>query len=222
MPTKPDELHETQARLLDAAEELIAQHGVTGTSLRQITDLAGVNLALVKYHFGSKDNMVAAMFERRLAPVNSARIVRLDALELRYPRGDLPLEEVLEALIGPAVEAGLNNGKEGRRLLKMLGRIFAEPAAAMQLMRKEMGPMMKRFDDAFARALPGLTTMDMAWRKMASLGVVQHSLLMLSMMDELPLHLRLPMKLLKLPPKTDMVVRQLVAFCAAGMRAQVP
>ena len=217
-----DETHETKLRLLDAAEELLASQGIGHTSLRQITDKAGVNLALVKYHFGSKEELVAATLQRRLEPINEARLRLLRELEQAHPNGRLPLEGVLTALIKPVVELGLTGGPGGRRFLKLFGRIFTEPASAMNLMRKQMGPMIKHFDAAFERALPEVGETDMGWRKMATLGVVQHSLLMFSMMDELPIHLRLPIKLLKGSPKPDLVLRQLVTFCAAGMRAQVP
>ena len=58
--------HETRTRILDAAEELFMQHGFEGTSMRLLTAKAGVNLAAVNYHFGSKDAMVEAVFRRRL------------------------------------------------------------------------------------------------------------------------------------------------------------
>jgi AcrR family transcriptional regulator len=219
MPASSDS-PDTKLLLLNAAETLMAEHGIAGTSLRQITDRAGVNLALVKYHFGSKEELVAATLNRRLQPINERRLVLLAAVEKAHSGPTLPLEEVLEALIRPAVELGLS-GKEGRVFLRLFGRVFSEPASAMNLMRKQMGPMMKRFDAAFEKALPSLSETDMGWRKMACHGVVLHSLLMLSMMEELPLHLRIPIKLIKGAPKPQHVLAQLVAFCAAGMRAQV-
>ena len=56
--------HETRTRILDAAEELFMQHGFEGTSMRLLTAKAGVNLAAVNYHFGSKD----ALIEARVPP----------------------------------------------------------------------------------------------------------------------------------------------------------
>ena len=73
--------HETRTRILDAAEELFMQHGFEGTSMRQLTTRAGVNLAAVNYHFGSKDALIEAVFRRRLDPMNAARIAALDELE---------------------------------------------------------------------------------------------------------------------------------------------
>jgi AcrR family transcriptional regulator len=46
----------TKDRILGAAEELFALHGFAGTSLRQVTSQADVNIAAVNYHFGSKDD----------------------------------------------------------------------------------------------------------------------------------------------------------------------
>ena len=51
----------TRERILDAAEELFAEHGFEGVSLREITRLAGANVAAVNYHFGSKDRLIDAM-----------------------------------------------------------------------------------------------------------------------------------------------------------------
>src|SRR3954471_14093749 len=73
--------HETRTRILDAAEELFMQHGFEGTSMRLLTAKAGVNLAAVNYHFGSKDALVEAVFRRRLHPINVARVAELDKLE---------------------------------------------------------------------------------------------------------------------------------------------
>ena len=70
--------HETRTRILDAAEELFMQHGFEGTSMRLLTTKAGVNLAAVNYHFGSKDALIEAVFRRRLDPMNAARIAALE------------------------------------------------------------------------------------------------------------------------------------------------
>ena len=63
----------TKERILGAAEVLFAQRGFDGASLRQLTAAAGVNLAAVNYHFGSKDRLVEEVFRRRLDELNSRR-----------------------------------------------------------------------------------------------------------------------------------------------------
>ena len=71
----------TRESILDTAEALFAQQGHDGTSMRQITGAAGVNLASVNYHFGSKESLVQAVLKRRLAVLNSERMRLLDELE---------------------------------------------------------------------------------------------------------------------------------------------
>src|ERR687896_2628027 len=96
---KPE--HETRTRILDAAEELFMQHGFEGTSMRQLTTKAGVNLAAVNYHFGSKEALVEAVFRRRLDPMNGARIAALEALEATGRA--LSPEAIIRAFVGESL-----------------------------------------------------------------------------------------------------------------------
>src|SRR6201996_8870198 len=91
----------TKERILGAAEVLFARHGFDGASLRQLTAAAGVNLAAVNYHFGSKDRLVEEVFRRRLDELNSRR---LKALSRISGNPDTTLEDVLSAFIKPALE----------------------------------------------------------------------------------------------------------------------
>lgn len=52
--------------LLDAAEELFASRGYADVGIREIADRAGVNLALIKYHFGSKKHLYLATVHRAM------------------------------------------------------------------------------------------------------------------------------------------------------------
>ena len=72
---------DTRERILDAAERLFMAHGYEGTSMRQITGEAGVNLAAVNYHLGSKEALVQEVFRRRLDWLNDERMRVLNAME---------------------------------------------------------------------------------------------------------------------------------------------
>jgi len=48
---------ETKEQILQASLELFAQYGYDGTSVRKLADRAGVNVAAISYHFGSKHNL---------------------------------------------------------------------------------------------------------------------------------------------------------------------
>ncbi|HNR49426.1 MAG TPA: TetR family transcriptional regulator [Bacteroidia bacterium] len=54
-----------QIHILEAAEQLFADKGFEGTSVRDIAGKAGVNLAMISYYFGSKENLMDALIEYR-------------------------------------------------------------------------------------------------------------------------------------------------------------
>ncbi|MGV0806919.1 TetR/AcrR family transcriptional regulator [Mycolicibacterium setense] len=62
----------TQTRILDAALELIADHGVSGTSLQMIADAIGVTKAAVYHQFKTKEAIVIALTERELGQLEDA------------------------------------------------------------------------------------------------------------------------------------------------------
>src|ERR1700752_4970176 len=93
----------TKARILDAAEALFMEHGFEATSLRAITASAGVNLAAVNYHFGSKEELFQAVPTRRLAPMNQERLDLLSELEREAGTDALPCDRILEAMFIPAL-----------------------------------------------------------------------------------------------------------------------
>lgn len=54
---------ETKARIIEAAGPLFAQHGYDGTTSKKICQKAGVNMAAVNYHFGSRYGLYVAVLE---------------------------------------------------------------------------------------------------------------------------------------------------------------
>ena len=58
---------EIRRRLIDAASEVFARHGYTGTRVREIVRLADVNLASVNYHFGGKEGLYEATLKELAA-----------------------------------------------------------------------------------------------------------------------------------------------------------
>jgi len=98
---------ETRDAILDAAELLFADHGFDGVSLREITNRAGVLLALVSYHFETKEALFEAIIARRADELNRRRRKRLD--ELRHRDGKPPeVAEIIAAFIRPIHELALS------------------------------------------------------------------------------------------------------------------
>ena len=97
--TRTNPLPATALQLLLAAERLFAEHGLDGISLRQISIEAGSsNNSAIRYHFGSKDDLLHAIFSYRLNDLMERRAL----LRARANPDDLRAQ--LEAHIVPLIE----------------------------------------------------------------------------------------------------------------------
>jgi len=153
---------DTRQRLLDAAEALFAEHGFAETSLRAITTQARANLAAVHYHFGSKDELLRAVFARRLQALNEERLARLTALETGG--GPVTVETVLAAFIEPSLQLR-GDGVQGEQFTRLLGRAQIEASEALRdFLRDQYAPVLERFQRTLVRLLPELSPGEIRWR----------------------------------------------------------
>ncbi len=105
----------TVTRILDAAESLFAERGFTETSLRTITTAAGVNLAAVNYHFGSKKDLIQSVFARFLDPFE---------LEIRRRMSEVQNPSVQDMLVlaqHSAMQVSLEHFNGRSQIMKLLG-----------------------------------------------------------------------------------------------------
>ena len=105
---------ETVERILDAAEQLFAEKGFAETSLRLITSKAGVNLAAVNYHFGSKKALIQAVFSRFLGPFCASLEKELDRRQAKPEAQHATLEDLLHLLVSQAMAVKPYSGQMWR------------------------------------------------------------------------------------------------------------
>jgi len=207
----------TKTRILDAAEALFMEHGFEATSLRSITATAEVNLAAVNYHFGSKEELFQAVLTRRLDPMNQARVGLLDKLEADAAQQPLSCEQILGALLTPALALARDPERGGKNFLKLLGRAYADPAPFIrQFLSEQYAQMIARFKAAFGRALPQLPRKELSWRLHFIMGALSYTL---AGTDALKLIAELN------PHETDndeALLRRLAPFLLAGLKAPLP
>jgi len=93
----------TRELLLRTAERLYGQRGINGVSLREIVREAGQrNASAAHYHFGSREGLIAAIFEERMGGLDRRRRMLLDQLEADNAQHDL--YRILETILQPLVE----------------------------------------------------------------------------------------------------------------------
>ncbi|HET7300377.1 MAG TPA: TetR/AcrR family transcriptional regulator [Oleiagrimonas sp.] len=149
----------TKERILDAAEELFARRGFDGASLRQVTSSAGVNLASVNYHFGSKEKLIEEVFRRRLDILNGQRLDALAQLSAQAT-----LENVLMAFIQPALELS-RESRGGGAFVRILARAYVEHDEQLRsFLSDNYGDVLKQFAAALAERLPTLDKQELYWR----------------------------------------------------------
>ena len=171
-----EELHATKVAILNATERLVAAHGFGATSLRAITAAAGVNLAAVNYHFATKDALILAMLNRRMKPLNEARLALLDRFEAEAGDDPVAVEKILEALFRPVLELIARPSKGGRSFLRLLALCLAEPGAYLKpLVQKEFAEKNRRFHGALRRSLPDLSDVEVHWRLHFAHGAFIHA-----------------------------------------------
>jgi AcrR family transcriptional regulator len=169
---------DTKERIIAAAERLFAERGFAGTSLRGVTSEAGVNLAAVHYHFGTKDALLQAVFGRRIGPVNRQRLQRLDELQ-RGAGGDSPeIEDILEAFLSPILDLKRDLEGEGLVWSRFIGRVYSEPLEIVEnMIREQFEEVGQRFTGAFSAALPHLSQREIVERLQFAIGALSHTLI---------------------------------------------
>lgn len=210
----------TREALLDAAEALFAREGVEGASLRAITRHAGANLASVHYHFGSKDALVQAVFERRLGPLNRRRLERLDRAEEAAGGDAVPVEEILRAFLGPVMrmlrEGTAQQRRANHRLARLLFQGLADPGGPVRtIVLQAFREVRRRFLEALARALPHLPEEELAWRFHFLVGAMAHTASAGHAVEEMSGGLCDA-------SDVDAMTERLVGFLAAGLGSPVP
>jgi AcrR family transcriptional regulator len=218
MPRKPVAIDATSAdtktRILDAGERLFVEHGFEATSLRSLTAAAGVNLAAVHYHFGSKEELFQAVLTRRLDPMNQERIDLLQKVERDAAGRPLSCEKILFAMLIPALRLARDEKRGGKNFLRLVGRAYADPAPFIRhFLSAQYAGMIGRYKEAFLKALPHLSRQELTWRLHFVMGALSYTL---AGTDALKLFAQVA----STDKDTDeLLLQRLAPFLVAGLKA---
>ena len=211
---------DTRQRILDAAERLFMAHGYEGTSMRQITGEASVNLAAVNYHFGSKESLMQEVFRRRLDWLNEERMRVLDAYEKEAQGQALKPSQIVDGFFGTLLRMADDEARGGMTFLRLLGRTLTEPSEFIRtFLAHEYQPVMERYKEALFRALPEVPKAEIVWRFHFMLGATSYAI---AGTDALRLVTDWQIEEEDSTDRLDRLVPRLMSFLLGGLRAPLP
>jgi AcrR family transcriptional regulator len=198
-------------RILEVAERLFAEYGMSGVGLRAISSEAKVNLASIAYHFGSKDGLLEALFSQRAAPIAEERLRLLAQCSEKTDRPKL--EDILEAFLRPALVLGVQPQFGGPAFVKLRARLATEPEAlSRKILSKAFDLSSRKFIDAIVGALPGLPRAEVEWRFHFMLGAMFYTMADSGRIQALTKG-RID------PGNVKRALRHMIPFLAAGFRS---
>lgn len=165
---------DTKTRLLNAAEKLFFEKGIDATSTRNIAEAAAANNAAPNFHFGSKGNLVKAVFERRMIPLNKRRLELAQELAEQGRLNDV--ESLIDVFSLPMFELLTSKEDGDRAFLGLLCRSTVEPIKDVEeVLAVNMNEYNQLYLTAFAKALPSLDGDELMIRIDFMIGAVAHA-----------------------------------------------
>ncbi len=202
----------TVDRILDAAEKLFAEHGFAETSLRSITSKAGVNLAAVNYHFGSKKSLIQAVFSRFLDPFVS----NLSQALAKYQDNNdaIDLEEILHLLVDQIMAVKPRSSEDLSVCMRLIGLAYTQGQGHLKkYLREVYGEVFQAYLRLLVKACPDLPMGDLFWRVYFILGSAVFTLSGANALRAIA------ESDYGVDYELEEIMRKMVPFMAAGLRA---
>lgn len=153
----------TRKKILDAAEQRFAERGFHGVSIRQIAREAGVDVALVNYHFGPKHELFQAVFLRRAEMLNQERLKMLTDCKAAAAPDPPELEAVIDAFTHPLLNRSARGGAGWKSYFALVAQVNNSPELAHIGMTRFFDPVVQEFIAAIRTALPDCAEEDIYW-----------------------------------------------------------
>lgn len=203
---------DTRERIVAAAVQVFAQHGFLSGTVREITEIAEVNIAAVNYHFGSKDELAKHVLERGIASIIQVRSDTLRACVAQHKPAPPTVEAISQALVMPLVELGSGRYRDAMMLLTH-ARAGAPPFIT-SIVEEKFAPLHEEFVDVLQRVLPELSRTEIALRYDCARGAILQTLVTLAPARTLVSGTVGPSAF-----DHEVTTRRLVSFVAGGFRA---
>ena len=201
----------TRHAILEAAERCFAERGFDGVSLRAITQAAEVDLALVNYHYGSKDNLLRAVIVRRARVVHEDRLRALEGARHEAGTKSPSVEAIVAAFLEPLLRRLIAGDRGWRRYGRLVSQLDVLPQFA-SLTGEVLDPTALHFINALRLALPKNPAQSIYWGYMFLIGSMVQVISATGRIERLS-------RGLCRSNDIEVALRELVPSISAGMRA---
>jgi AcrR family transcriptional regulator len=207
---------ETRERMLSTSTRLFAEHGYGGLSVRQICSEAGVNLALMSYHFGTKERLLQEIFERGTNFINAERTRLINECEVKFAKSAPVLEDLLFAFVSPTLRAIDAGDEDDFHFLRLSGRLATDPTPEVRrVMANVYDTVALRFVRLLKEACPHLSMEEFFWRLIFFYGAMLYTRADTGRVLSLSTKLDLDFD----ATDGEKACRNIIPFLAAGFRA---
>ena len=209
-PGRPEGASVVREEILDAAEQMFANLGYAGTTLREVATHANVTQALISYYFGSKFGLFEEVFLRRGQEISQQRIENLEAM---CAAGKPNVRGIVRAFLLPTLT--LRDTPQGRAFLRLQARLHTEPPEISYKLRTDAyGGSTRRYVEVLRKALPKLGELDAYWRVTLMIGTYLYAFSDTHRMEEMT------PKGLYDPEDTEGLIEQVTRFVVGGFEAK--
>lgn len=155
----------TKAKILEAAKRHFAEFGLQHASIRAITRLAGVNSALLRYHFGSKRELYEAVVRETAHAMIAERVAMLEQLRQQFAGDPIPLAELLRAYCRPILMDAADSSRDAAIYLRFFGRMYTEPSDELrEITQSQFTHLQLLYLDEIARTVPNVPRSELIFR----------------------------------------------------------
>ncbi len=172
------------ARILDAAEQLFAEFGYHGVTLKDVAARVGVSSTLIHYHFKGKESIFEAVWARR-APLSARN--RLEAMK-RYAEeaGDnVTVEGALRAWIDTDLNAQLEDEEQWAAFGKIAAQANSAAGWGAEKMTKYFNPVVLALIELLKKAMPECDEARIFWGYHFVSGAMTHNMARTGRLDQL-------------------------------------
>lgn len=152
-----------RTRILEAAEKLFSIGGYDGVPLRDIAREANVEVALVSYYFGPKQELFQHVIERRVQAHTDRVLAALDREIAACTNGRPTVERIIYAFSSATFELARRRDTGWKNYLQLVARSAVSPVnqPALKPLNHAYGLIVRRYVSAFRASLPTLDEADL-------------------------------------------------------------